>query len=176
MSKIKYVLLSAVIITFSIFLFSCKKDKGESTLTIRMVDAPGDYQEINVEVTQVRIHHDQLGWINLPTIQGIYDLLTLQNDISALLVHGGQIPAGHINQLRLILGSNNTVLVDDVIHPLSTPSAQQSGLKIKLKEDFLAGHSYEMTLDFIASESIVKQGNGGYSLKPVIKVLHIHPI
>ncbi|MNJ81020.1 hypothetical protein D3C77_796330 [compost metagenome] len=67
-------------------------------------------------------------------------------------------------------------MVDSTYYPLATPSAQQSGLKINLKSDFAPNQVYEVLLDFDAENSIVTQGNGSYSLKPVIKVLSINSI
>lgn len=154
----------------------CKKSEGESQMTVKMVDAPGDFQQVNVEVLQVQVHHSGQGWINLPTNAGVYDLLTLQNDVSATLVNVGSLPSGHLEQFRLILGSNNNIMVDSLIYPLATPSAQQSGLKINLNSNFAANTQYEVILDFDAENSIVTQGNGSYSLKPVIKVLSINPL
>ena len=145
-------------------------------MTVKMADAPGDFQQVNVEELQVQVNHSGQGWVDLPTNAGIYDLLTLQNDVSATLVDVGVLPSGHLNQFRMILGDDNTVMVDSVYYPLSTPSAQQSGLKINLDTDFAPNTQYELLLDFDAHNSIVTQGNGSYSLKPVIKVMAIHPI
>lgn len=154
----------------------CKKKEGTSQMTVKMVDAPGDFQQVNVEVLQVQVHHDGQGWINLPTVAGVYDLLTLQNDVSATLVNAGTLPSGDLQQLRLILGDENNVMVDSLYYPLATPSAQQSGLKINLNSNFAPNTQYELVLDFDAEKSIVIQGNGSYSLKPVIRVLSINPI
>ncbi|HLU87028.1 MAG TPA: DUF4382 domain-containing protein [Taishania sp.] len=174
----KLILFSiALLIGGVLSLTSCKKsEKGMSRLSINLIDAPGDYQQVNVEILQVKVNHETDGWIDLPTISGTYDLLTLQNDVSATLVDGGTLPAGKITQLRLVLGDNNTVMIDSLLYPLSTPSAQQSGLKINLNHTFLSNQMYEMVLDFEADESIVEQGNGSYSLKPVISVENIYPI
>lgn len=139
-------------------------------MTVKMKDAPGDFQQVNVEVLQVEVHHANQGWVSLPTNQGVYDLLTLQNDVTTVLVNQGTLPAGHIDQFRLVLGANNTVMVDSLIFPLATPSAQQSGLKINVNSDFAPNHTYEMLIDFDAAQSIVQQGNGSYLLKPVIGV------
>lgn len=154
----------------------CKKKEGESRMTVKMVDAPGDFQQVNVEVLQVQVNHSGQSWINLPTNAGVYDLLTLQNDVSATLVNVGSFPSGHLEQFRLILGDENTVMIDSVYYPLSTPSAQQSGLKINLDADFAPNEQYELLLDFDANNSIVTPGSGTYTLKPVIKVLSIIPI
>lgn len=79
---------------------ACKKKTEEkSSLRVKMIDAPGDFQQVNVEVLQVKVHHEGAGWIDLPTNSGVYDLLTLQNDVSATLVNMGELPSGKLNQL-----------------------------------------------------------------------------
>lgn len=165
---------TTIISGFAILLLAgmtaCHKENQTSRMTVKMTDAPGDFQQVNVEVLQVEVHHDSQGWVSLPTNQGIYDLLTLQNDITTVLVNQGELPAGHIDQFRLVLGDANTVMIDSVYYDLSTPSAQQSGLKINVNADFAPNETYELLIDFDAGQSIVQQGNGGYSLKPVIKL------
>lgn len=154
---------------------SCNKDAGTSRMYVKMKDAPGDFQQVNVEVIGVQIHYSNdsqgnAGWISLPTNAGVYDLLELQNNVTAVLTDPTDIPAGSVTQMRLILGSNNTVMVDSVIHSLSTPSAQNTGLKFNLGTTFIDNESYEVLIDFDAAASIVVEGNGSFSLKPVIKV------
>jgi len=69
------------------------------------------------------------------------------------------------------LGANNTVTIGGVVHPLSTPSASQSGLKLQVHQTFVAGVSYSILLDFDANQSIVIPGDGTYQLKPVIRTI-----
>jgi hypothetical protein len=88
------------------------------------------------------------------------------------LIASGSIQAGTITQIRLILGSNNSVKVNGVVYPLATPSAQQSGLKLQVNQTLVPGVAYMLLLDFDAQQSIVEQGNGQYSLKPVIRVVN----
>ena len=53
---------------------------------------------------------------------------------------------------------------------MDTPSAQQSGLKINLNKILVQDSLNDVLLDFDANESVVEKGNGGYSLKPVVRV------
>lgn len=161
------------ILTTGLLFSACKKEEGTSQLKVRMVDAPANLQQVNVEVTGVEIHTASQGWVSLPANPGVYDLLTLQDSVSAVLVNGGSFPSGDVSQMRLILGSNNYIVADSIIYPLATPSAQQSGLKININYHFDPNETYELLLDFDAEKSIVTQGNGDYSLKPVIKILSI---
>ena len=162
---------------FSFALFSCdNEDKnGNARLEVRLVDAPADYEAVYIDVQEVRIHTSETasdedqGWTTLPTNAGIYNLLELTNGIDALLA-SDELPAGKVSQIRLILGENNTLVEDGETIPLRTPSAQQSGLKLKINTTLEADLDYVIMLDFDAARSIVKAGNSGnYNLKPVIR-------
>jgi len=63
-------------------------------------------------------------------------------------------------------------MVDGIVYPLSTPSAQQSGLKLKMNSTLTPGVDYELLLDFDASKSIVLTGNAEYQLKPVVRAIN----
>ncbi|MEZ4951636.1 MAG: DUF4382 domain-containing protein [Saprospiraceae bacterium] len=102
---------------------------------------------------------------------GIYNLLDYQGDLDTL-IGSATINALRIEQIRLVLGEENTIMVDSTIHDLKTPSAQQSGLKINVHEDVSDLDVYNLLIDFDAEKSVVEQGNGNYLLKPVIKVIN----
>ncbi|SFT89513.1 protein of unknown function [Lishizhenia tianjinensis] len=161
------------LLALSVLLFSCNKSE-EASLRIRMTDAPGDYQEVNVEIEQVSAQIDaddpnQSGWYDLPTNQGIYDLLEYQDTNSFEVAYDASLPVGVITELRFLLGDANTVLVDSVYYDLKTPSGQQSGLKIKNVN--IPDDGVELLIDFDAEASVHQTGNGKYILKPVLKVV-----
>jgi hypothetical protein len=159
-----------IALTLLLAVFGCKKNRNDSNLTVKMVDAPGDYQQVNIDLKSVEIHHEKEGWITLPSNPGIYDLLTLQNDVSAIIADPTAVPSGRIKEMRLILGGENTIMVDSIIYNLDTPSAEQSGLKFKLDQKMQSQDDYEIVIDFDAHQSIVEKGNDTYSLKPTIKM------
>lgn len=129
---------------------------------------PGEYQEVNIDVIAVNmIVNDSL--IELGTNQGIYNILEFVNGRDTLLVDE-EIDAGFVSQIRLILGENNTVMIDSTVYDLKTPSAQQSGLKLNVHQELLGGEAYAYVIDFRVVKSVVKTGNDKYILKPVIRV------
>lgn len=151
---------------------------GDSFIRFNLTDAPADYDSVIIDIQEIRVHigdeddpNDSVsGWYDLDSISaGKYDLLLLSNGLDTLLALDS-VPSGKLGQIRLILGPDNYVVVSGVKEPLKTPSAQQSGLKLKVNYDLQAGLQYEFWLDFDADKSIVKKGNGGYNLKPVIRV------
>lgn len=188
MKDVKNVSLKTILIAVlvSTGLIGCSDDDettpGEETanLTVRMTDAPGDYDAVFIDVQDVEIHveteaeleedTDGDGWISVGDVEtGVYDLLELTGGVTQVLADT-EVPAGYVSQMRLVLGTENSVVINGETKPLNTPSAQQSGLKLQLNQDFEAGENYSFLLDFNVEESVVATGNGGYNLKPVIRV------
>ncbi len=172
MKAILFITSLSIVLGFS----SCNKEDslpaGKAKLQVYLTDDPGDYDEVNVDVQDVQINltgEEDGGWQNLDGVaKGIYNLLDLVDNKDTLLVNA-EIPAGKIQQIRLVLGDHNTIVVDGVESHLETPSAQQSGLKLNIHQDVDAGLVYKMVLDFDASRSIVHTGSNKYILKPVIR-------
>ncbi len=176
MKKFTGFLLAILAVTV---LFSCSNDDSNGSesarVKVRMTDAPGDYKAVFVNVVDVMVKADAStsdeGWVSLAGVQtGMYDLLTLTGGVTQLLADA-EVEAGYLSQIRLVLGGDNYLVLDDgTEQPLSTPSAQQSGLKIKVDQELVAGEEYEFLLDFDVDKSIVTAGSsGGYILKPVIR-------
>ncbi len=149
---------------------SCKKENnGSSNLQVRLTDAPVAYDEVNVDIREVRVNFrdDSTGWMSLNTNAKIYNLLALQNGVDVLLATG-TVPTGLVKEIRLILGNNNTVVVNGTSFPLTIPSGGESGLKIKVNKKLNATLE-TLIVDFDAALSI-KVENGGYKLRPVLKI------
>ena len=158
--------------------FACNKDnngdtppeKSNTVIKVYLHDQAIDYQEVNLDIQEVRIkgygNNDEF---DLMDNAGVYNLLDYQNGLDTLL---GEITVDYdsIAQIRLVLGPDNTVMVDSVLYPLETPSAQQSGLKINVHGELNYVDTFIVSLDFDASESVHQLGNGDYQLHPVIHV------
>ena len=181
----KNVLLIAIFMIALLGFQSCSTENDKvittSRLQLKLVDSPGDYQEVNVEIVDVLYNYseNEEGWISIipegftPIIVDLTKLIA-GND---LLLSDVIIPSGMLKQVRLVLGDNNTLVIEgeqegeNVTTHLDTPSAQQSGLKLKLNTELEPGYSYTFILDWDVQKSIVKAGNSGkYNLKPVIRV------
>lgn len=168
------------ILSFAFIFQACKKTDSSksqpSKMNIYLTDAPADYQAVWIDIQQVMVKSDadsagDDGWVTVPLLKpGKYNLLDLRNGKDTLL-GGVSLPAGKVSQIRLILGDDNQVVLEDgSTVDLKTPSAQESGLKLDVDADLKAGIPYELVMDFDASRSIVKAGNSGqYILKPVIR-------
>lgn len=175
MKRVKLIPLFFLTLLSGFIMMSCSEDGKNARLEVRLTDAPGDYEEVNIDIQGVQVHASSEdtdgGWKSLDVTPGVYNLLELTNGLDTLL-GAIELPAGRISQVRLILGNNNTLKVDGETHSLTTPSAQQSGLKLNVNADLIEGITYTLLLDFDAARSIVKAGaSGKYLLKPVIRTI-----
>jgi hypothetical protein len=157
------------------------------TLRLALTDAPAcGFDKVFVTVERVRVHQSSTaadgegGWseVVLDPAKRV-DLLALTNGVLSEL---GQtaLPAGKYTQLRLVLAANgstapfaNSALPtgskDEVA--LTTPSADQSGLKLNTDMDVTGSQTADFVIDFDACKSIVSAGGSGkYLLKPVLTV------
>ncbi len=157
------------------------------TLQVGLIDAPSDaYQSVVVAVKEIRVV--PAGMENaadndpgLPVVVSYatphtVDILSLrfQQDILGTIT----LPAGSYNQVRLILAPNPpgasgapvnylTLKSDPTTKiPLTTPSGQQSGLKVTGRFDVKTGIINAILIDFDPNTAIVARGNGDYNLKP----------
>jgi hypothetical protein len=162
--------------------------EGQGTMRFAITDAPAcgyDHVWVTVEKVSVNTNANAAdtdgGWTDLAVSPARrIDLLTLTNGVLEEL---GSTPlaAGHYSQVRLVLASNTAGAATPAnavqptggsVLPLSTPSGQQSGVKLQVNADVAAGQMADLVLDFDACRSVVRAGNSGqYLLKPVVSVV-----
>ena len=162
-----------VIAILAILMTACdKKDDpaDNPVFSVKLTDAPAGYDAVNVEILYLEANLGN-GWVEFPAeAPGIYNLLQFTNGNTLLLVGDTPIAPAVMTELRLILGTNNSVVVDGISYELQTPSGQTSGYKIKMDPQPLEqGGLYRLVIDFDVSESVHQTGNGKYMLKPVIR-------
>ncbi|MDA3943260.1 MAG: DUF4382 domain-containing protein [Bacteroidetes bacterium] len=176
MKKRNALISFAAFAVFALFLLSqqsCKKDDNTNTnnpvFSVKLIDAPSAYDAVNIEIIGMEANLG-MGWTVLAMDNsGIYNLLSFTNGNSLALINDMVMEPSIISELRLILGINNTVVVDGVTHELTTPSGQTSGYKVKMDpQHLIAGGVYYLLLDFNAQKSVHVTGNGKYMLKPVV--------
>lgn len=181
--------------TASLWLVGCGGGGGASsnnsavdsgTMSLSITDAPAcGYDAVHVSIEKIRVHKSSTaedadsGWSEVvltPTKR--VDLLTLTNGVLEEL---GQtaLPAGKYTQMRLVLAANTGAdpLANSVTPSggtetaLTTPSAQQTGIKLNVDMDVAADKVADFVIDFDGCKSIVQRGNSGqFNLKPVVSV------
>lgn len=177
----KFLIPVMTVMSAALIFAACNKDddndvnpgnnNGNETASVNfhLTDDPASYDAVYIDIQQVEVTMEGSAAVTLdPVRAGVYNLLDFRNGLDTLLLRA-DLPPGKVGQIRLILGSNNSVVADGTTHALTTPSAQQSGLKLNLQQEFEAGGAYDVWIDFDAGKSINETGNGKFMLKPVVR-------
>ena len=179
MSKLN--LYKIVVMLFFAALFSsCSVENAAQEIdkankSIKLFDAPGDYDKVYVEIKDVLllVIDDKTVpncWLSLNAKAGVYDLLDLTGGVEALLVDNLSVKTGMIYEIYLVLGDNNSIVTNGKTLPLFTPSAHQKGLQIRVNQDLNPNRDYTFLLDFDVDQSILRTNTPDYIiLKPEIR-------
>ena len=174
---------------------------GQQRVRIRLSDNPVSFDAVNVDIRRVEVlvvpdscggrynpgqggrcdydhdgdHHDDnqgcAVWDTLDIRAGVYDLLHLANGNDTLLASGLTI-AGRIKQVRLTLGTQNSVVIDSVAYPLTTWNGYNR-VTITLaggEVDQVSSNDLQLWLDFDAGRSIIRISNNHFVIKPYLRL------
>lgn len=151
------------------------------TLTIRLNDDSTSalkslvvYDDILLVLNGIAAHRatgDSLdGWYEMQFEPTEYSFRDLCSGVGAL-VTDATLPTGIYNQLRLLPGEGNRVVIGGEEFDLSIPAGLKSGIKLRYVFEIFAGEDYTATLEFDADRSVTQAGNGTYILRPVLRAI-----
>ncbi|HVU99358.1 MAG TPA: DUF4382 domain-containing protein [Puia sp.] len=175
--------------------------KGQSQVSIYMMDGPADYTKVLIDIRQVAVeidtaskqndadHDDQWDdsycgehrtrqnssviWDTLNITPGVYDLLQLRNGTDTLLA-SGLYSTGKILKIRVTLGSDNTIYTDSTTHyPLEIfgPSPSFTINVGRTNVQNVTNNEFKLWLDFNLGRSIFFW-SGTFYLKPFFVVFN----
>lgn len=138
-----------------------------SRVRLHLTDAPGPgIASAQVWVSRAYLVPGDAGeQVVLASEPQEYDLLTLQNGVTAL-VGEATIPTGDYSQLRLVVDSARLTLADDAMfadgsqsRTLKVPSGPQSGIKVNFAAKLsITEEATDLVIDFDVAQNFVFQG------------------
>lgn len=189
-SVLSVLLVVGAAIVASLLFAGCGGDGGSTstgTLKLAITDKPSDnYAAVVVSVKEIRVvpagkENAADNDPGLPLVASfapakVIDVMQL--NFVQMALGEAVLPAGSYSQIRLILEpnpngqgqplANYLVLKTDLAAriPLTTPSAQQSGLKVLGPIEINPGVINAVMIDFDPNTAVVARSNGDYNLKP----------
>jgi hypothetical protein len=136
---------------------------------------PPAVSAIWVDVTLVRAHSAEGGWVTLDTAPARVNLLAIAD--AGIDLGLADLPAGQVTQLRLVVdpAGDNVVVTDGGVElPLVVPSGSQSGIKIHGPWDIDSCEETTVTLELDGHRSIWAHPTGSgeeWILRPVIRAV-----
>lgn len=174
--KCDYLYVVGICILLSFILVCCSgngaNDQGE--ILIKVVDAPANYQQINIVVDRVSIHQagnaPDIGWKFLSTGSPIsFNLLKLLNGHSVQLAFN-KVPGGSYDQIKIDYGPCTITTNGNPILLALDPSITNGNI-IPYGFQIVQGQQFQLTFDYDAYSSVYPSGFlHGYIFKPKIRV------
>jgi hypothetical protein len=152
------------------------------TLEMYLTDAPGDYQEVNIEIAKIEGHIAIEGedgyWEVLKEWPAGYPVNLIELENTSILLASLELEPNQYTQLRIFLKSDASLVMEGEEGPegsteivlLEIPSSENTGIKLNHPFEIVGGMVTKLTIDFDARKSIIKTGNGKYKMKPVISL------
>ena len=169
-----FVCIILIGIFLSFILAGCSKSGSseEGELFIKLLDAPGPFQQMNIVVDHVSVHRadvsGDVGWTvvtSVPTVS--FDLLNLRNGRNLQLVLS-KVPIGAYNQIKIYYGAC-TIVNASGQQLLNLDPAIQAGDILDYGFQIVQGQQAQITFDFDAYQSVYLSGES-YFFKPEIRI------
>lgn len=156
-------------IFFSIAFLACfinctkdniSKDGSLSSVTVKLKSLPGELNTVFIEIKDVELRvkdsdNAPSAWISLNAINiGTYNASDLIEDSKLLLVDNFEIVPTYIYEIRLVLGDNNFIDLDNTLHSLDVSNLGNSIPSNELRLELLQNHFYDFVINIDIDKSV----------------------
>lgn len=158
-----------VLILIGLFITSCsKEDISDGTdytsVTFKLFSESVNYHSAYLDVKELEIQiredgNDPKSWVKFDVINpGVHDFSQLNNGSELVLVENLTVPVSMFYNIKLVFGEDNSILLNNVLHAIDTPSIHNRQSVNCIDRSLEANKSYEFTLRFELDNSISING------------------
>lgn len=158
---VKQVLLSVLLIS----LTGCSKDEVDEakdrthvTITLKTSNQISHSIYLDIQDIQIKVKIDNApvaNWLSLHTInQGVCNASELNEDATLLLVDDFEIEAYYLHEIRLVLGDNNFIDINNVLHSLEVSTFGNAKPSNVIETQLNSKRRYDMVIDIDLDKSI----------------------
>lgn len=144
---------------------SCSKEDMRSgaemsSITVNLKSTVGELDNVFIDIqnVQLRVKPDENepnAWVSLQTMnQGTYNTNEISLGSELLLVNDFQINSTSIYEIRLVLGENNFINLNNVLHNLDVTDLGNSRPSNVLDTELKPNHFYDFIIDINVDRSI----------------------
>jgi hypothetical protein len=157
------------IILIGYFVTSCSKEEingneDYTSISVNLSSSSELYSDVFLDIKDVQIQtgadsQNPGSWTSLGAINsGVFNFADMNNGAELVLVEDLVIPVSHIYQVKLVLGDDNAMVINNVVLAIDTPSEESKESKNVIDRALSANKSYEFTLEFELDNSIYVNG------------------
>ncbi len=131
-----------------------------SSISVKLKSTTGEFDKVflNIKDVQLKVTGDTnapSAWKSLNAINGgTYNIFDLNADSALILVNNFEINPTHIYEIRLVLGENNFVDLNNILYNLNTTDLGNSNPSNTVDMDLIPNHFYDITIDINIDKSL----------------------
>ncbi len=174
----RYKVYFSYVVLLLIACSGCSKNSTSSyynsSLFVKLVDAPAAFERIEIVVQRVEIHNasvpENLGWRVVSNDMQYYDLLRLRNGNFEWLV-GEKIPSGTYDKFKIVFNIGS-IVVNGSTYRLEPDESIKDGAIYDCQFSVNDGERYQLTFDMEVGKSIREYTGVAeyYKLKPSFRI------
>ncbi|WCO01872.1 DUF4382 domain-containing protein [Psychroserpens ponticola] len=167
----------------AIVLFtSCTKEEDSSPIenslvNVKLTGTQTQLSRLNLEIldVQLRVLEDETdpnAWLSLNAINtGIHDLTDFTDNQVLTLVDFEQVPAEFIYNIKLVLGSDNSVVKNNIEYVVDIESEYDNASVNILERQLVENKLYEFTIELNIDDSVQFSSQNEVKLNPKMNTL-----
>jgi len=144
---------------------SCTKDdlnedRNFSSVSVKLKSTTGELDKVYLEIEDVQLRVKEDGnlanaWLSLNAInKGTHNAYDLKEDSELQLVDGFQIESTYIYEIRLVLGDNNFIDLDNILHSLDVTNLGNATPSNLVRTELVKNRFYDFIIDIDIDKSI----------------------
>ena len=144
---------------------SCTKDdvnadSNLASVSVKLKSTTGELDKVFIEIEDVQLRvkdndNTTNAWVSLNAINtGTYNAYDLIEDSELLLVDNFEIESGYIYEIRLVLGDNNFIDLDDTLHSLDVSNLGNATPSNVVRKELVKHVFYDFVIDIDIDESV----------------------
>tara|TARA_R110002111_G_scaffold204953_3_gene269643 strand:+ start:10458 stop:11027 length:570 start_codon:yes stop_codon:yes gene_type:complete len=146
-------------------LTSCNKDDVNedanlSTVNVKLKSTIGELNKVYLEIegVQLRVKENENApnaWLSLNVInQGTYNAYDLREGSELLLVDNFEIESTFIYEIRLVLGNNNFIDLNNILYSLDVTNSGNALPSNLVRTELVKNRFYEFVIDIDIDKSV----------------------
>ncbi|WP_296380284.1 DUF4382 domain-containing protein [Winogradskyella sp.] len=144
---------------------SCTKDNVNAdnnltAITVKLKSTTGELDKVYVEIEDVQLRVKENGstsnaWVSLNAINsGTYNVYDLIEDSELLLADNFEIESTYIYEIRLVLGDNNFIDLNNTLHSLDVSNLGNATPSNLVRTELVKNRFYDFIIDIDIDKSV----------------------
>jgi hypothetical protein len=135
-------------------------DSELSGISVKLKSTGGEFDKVFMDIidVQLKVKDDDNApdaWVSLNSInKGAHNIFDLRDDSSLVLVNNFEFKSSYIYEIRLVLGDNNFIDLNNTLYNLDITTSGNSNPSNLVRMDLIPNRFYDITIDIDIDKSL----------------------